>query len=143
MAKVLQSKFRVTLTGGSPNIPGTWATFEGGSVVREVAAVWDGGGSYDLIPGRTTAEDITITRPFDPDTDQGWINQLRRNMANGEVAKYNVSKQATGANNASVGKPETFPGCVVREVRTTPTAAGSEATAATVEIVLATKGPAN
>lgn len=143
MGKVLQSKFRVSLTGGTPNIPGFWATFEGGALTRERVNAYDGGGGYDVLTGRATAEDITITRNYDPALDDGWLRQMRRNIMNGHEVKYNVSKQAVGANNASIGKPETYVGCPVLTVRTTPTADGSDATPAVIELVLGTKGPSD
>lgn len=143
MSKLLQSQYRVTLTGGRPSIPGTWATSEGGALTREIGLAWEGGGGYDLLPGKTTAEDITITRPYDPVLDDGWLNQLRRNMDAGEPCQYNVSIRAQGARNVAIGKPEVHANCPVRTVRTSPTTAGSEANPAVIELVLATKGPVN
>lgn len=143
MSKVLQSQYRVTLTGTAPSIPGTWATLEGGALTREIGLAWDGGGGYDLLPGKTTADDITITRPYDPVIDDGWLNTLRRNMAQGQVCAYEVSKRALGAGDIAVGAPEVHANCPVRTVRTASTAAGSEATPAMIELVLATRGPTN
>lgn len=143
MAKMLQSNFRATLSGGSPQIPGYWATSEGGALTREIGVAWDGGAGYDLLPAKTTAEDITLTRPYDPVVDDGWLAQLRRNMDAGEVCAYSVSKRAMGARNVAIGRPEVHANCPVRTVRTSSVAAGSEATPATIELVLATKGPVN
>lgn len=143
MGKLLQSQQLVTLSGGSPNIPGSWASSEGGALTREVGLAWDGGGRYDLLPGKTTAEDITLTRPYDPVVDDGWLNQLRRNMDAGELCAYNVSKRALGARNVAVGRPEVHANCPVKTVRTTPVQHGAEANPATIELVLATKGPVN
>jgi len=141
MSKMLQSAFRVQLTGGDPQISGFWASSEGGAMTREIGLAWDGGGTYDLLPGKVTAEDITITRPYDDTVDKEWLKNLRAKMAAGEVCAYGVTKYAVGTNGVTLGDEENHTNCPVRTVRTTPTAMGSEANPATIEIVLATKGP--
>lgn len=143
MAKVIASNISVKLNGGSPAIPGTWATSDGGGVTRERENSWDGGGTYDILVGKATAEDITVTRPYDQIVDDGWLNQLRRNMANGDPCEYSVAKQPLGLRNSPIGKGEVHPNCPVLSVRTYQSAAGAEAAAATIEIVLASKGPRN
>lgn len=145
MPAIIQSHVVVELVGNSPEIPGYWATYEGGALTRERENAWDGGGGYDILLGRPTAEDITVTRPYDPVRDNGWLNTLRLNIMAGNVVEYTVNKQAitAGVNWSPIGLPETHPRCPVLTVRTTPITHGSDATAATIEIVLATKGPFN
>lgn len=145
MPAIIQSNVVVKLEGTGPTIPGYWATYEGGALTRERENSWDGGGGYDILVGRPTAEDITVTRPFDPIRDETWLNELRRNIMAGNVVEYTVNKQpiTAGVNWTPVGLPEVHPRCPVLTVRTTPVTHGGDATAATVEIVLATKGPSN
>ena len=75
--------------------------------------------------------------------DDGWLAQLRRNMDAGEACTYSVSKRAMGARNVAIGRPEVHANCPVRTVRPSSVAAGSVAHPATIELVLATKGPVN
>jgi hypothetical protein len=145
MVAITQSNIIVTLNGGSPAIPGYWATYEGGALTRERENSYDGGAGYHILLGRPTAEDITITRTYDPARDDTWLNQLRRNIMAGERCEYNVTKQriTPSVNWVHTGTPEVHPNCPVLTVRTTPITHGPEATAATIELVLATKGPRN
>lgn len=146
--KTIASNIRVTLTPGAQN-PGpavdsrAWATSDGGGVTRERENAWDGGGTYDILVGKATAEDLTLTRPYEYDKDDTWLDNLRREMLRGNPCTYNVAKQAYGVGDAAVGKAEVHANCPVVSVRTFQAAAGPEATATTVELVLATKGPAN
>lgn len=134
------------LPGGSeglagPSIEGTWATSEGGELTRERENSWNGGAMYDIMVGKVTASDITLTRAYKPDKDDGWIADLRDKMRNGYPCYYNVLKQNFRYGNQKVGKEETHPNCPVLTLRTYQAVAGPEASAVTIEIVLATSGP--
>lgn len=145
MPAIIQSNVVVKLEGGSPAISGYWSTYEGGALTMERENSWDGGGGYDILVGRPTAEDITITRPYNPTRDDPWLNTLRRNIMNGIRVTYTVKKQpiTPGVNWTPIGNGETHANCPVITVRTTGVTHGADATAATIEMVLATKGPSN
>lgn len=110
MPKAAQRQFLVSVSG----IDGYFATFSGGNVSAETADVFDGGSSTPekvASPGRT--EDITVSRPYDPERDQPVINRLRRRV--GKV-RVTLTKQPTTADFVPVGPPNVYSNCLLTGV---------------------------
>lgn len=107
MGKITKSQFLVTIVG----IPGTWSSATGGSLTAEVTKDYDGGALRpDMIGGRPSADDLEITRGFDPVRDLPLLEKLRKEIGRG---RYTVTKQSTDANFAKIGKPITYADCVL------------------------------
>lgn len=135
MAKITKAHFLVTVQG----IEGTWRTSGGGNVTASISRDYDGGAiKPDLLGGLAEADDITVTRSFDPVRDLPILERLRPMVGRGV---FTVSKQATDANRTKVGKPIVYPGCVLSGVNDPESdAAGSDA--AEITLTFATTGPA-
>lgn len=103
MAKSTKRNFLVTVVG----IAGTWRSSSGGNLTATVTKDFDGGAKRpDILGGPPEADDLEITRTFDPVRDLPLLVKLRGQVGRG---LYTVSKQATDANFVKVGKPMTFP----------------------------------
>lgn len=76
MAKAANRQFLVRIDGISGGWD-YWATKSGGEVTADSNKVFDGGSLVpDVLASPAEVGDITIARPYDPDRDQGIINQL-------------------------------------------------------------------
>jgi hypothetical protein len=107
MSKATKRQFLVTISG----FPGTWSTSSGGSLSADVTRDYDGGSDVpDLLGGVPTAEDLEISRTFDPVRDLAILEKLRREVGRG---RYTIMKQATDANYNKVGKPMTYSDCLL------------------------------
>lgn len=105
--KINKSQFLVSITG----IPGTWSQSTGGGLTAEVTKDYDGGALRpDMIGGKPSADDLELTRAFDPVRDLPLMAKLRKEVGRG---RYTISKQSTDANFAKVGAPITYAGCVL------------------------------
>lgn len=101
MPKSAQRQFLVTVG----NL-GLFATKGGGNVTSELTKVYDGGQLRpDLISGPSEADNITVSRPYDPVRDAPIIKRLRQ-----QVGSYTVtlSVQQTDRNLAKVGSPTVY-----------------------------------
>lgn len=133
--KLTKRQFLVTIEG----IPGTWRTFSGGGGTASVTKDFDGGSDRaDLLSGPAEWDDIEVTRTVAPARDDNWTAQLRKLIGRG---KFNVTKQATDANWTKVGRPTTYPDCLLTGLQEPETDAGSS-DAAEVTLTFATSGPA-
>jgi len=133
--KTTKRQYLVTIEG----IPGTWRTFSGGGGTASITKDYDGGSDRaDLLAGPPEWDDIEVTRTVAPSRDDVWIEQLRKLIGRG---KFNVTKQATDANWTKVGKPTTFPDCLLNGLQEPETDAASS-DAAEIKLTFATSGPA-
>ena len=135
VAKATKAHYLVTVEG----IPGTWRSFSGGAGSASVTKDYDGGSDRaDLLSGPAEWDDIEVTRTVAPARDDVWIGQLRKLIGRG---RFNVTKQTTDANWAKVGKPTTYPNCLLIGLAEPETDASSS-DAAEVTLTFATPGPA-
>lgn len=110
MPKAAQRQFLVKVTG----IPGYFATMSGGNTSSEVADVYDGGTTTpEKIASPARTEDITISRPYDPERDQPIINRLRRRTGR---MRATISKQPTDADFNPIGPPNVYSNCLLLSV---------------------------
>lgn len=117
--KSTKLQFIVSVVG----IPGNWSQSTGGSLTAEVTKDYDGGSTVpDMIGGLPSADDIELTRAFDPVRDLPLMAKLRKQVGRG---RYTVTKQATDANFAKVGKPLTYANCVLLGINDPESDAGS------------------
>jgi hypothetical protein len=135
MAKTTKRLYLVTVEG----IPGTWRTFSGGAGSASVTKDYDGGSDRaDLLSGPPEWDDIEVVRTVDPTRDDAWIATLRKLIGRG---RFNVTKQACDANWAKVGKPTSYPNCLLIGLGE-PETDSSSSDAAEIKLTLSTSGPA-
>jgi hypothetical protein len=73
MSKSSARQFLVKVEG----VTGFWSTKTGGNVTADNTKVYDGGNlKPDIITNPPTAEDVTVTRPYDPDRDDIVLRNL-------------------------------------------------------------------
>jgi hypothetical protein len=133
--KATKRQYLVTVEG----IPGTWRTFGGGAGTASVTKDYDGGSDRaDLLAGPPEWDDIEVVRTIAPSRDDVWVGQLRKLIGRG---RFNVTKQSTDANWTKVGKPTTYPNCLLVGLQEPETDASSS-DAAEITLTLATSGPA-
>jgi hypothetical protein len=92
----------VTIEG----IPGRWATKTGGNINADTTPVWDGGEiDPEILAGPASAENVTVSRPFDDQRDLPEIARLRR-----LVGKYRatITVQHTDADLFPIGEPTVY-----------------------------------
>lgn len=102
MPKSAQRQFLVTV-----GTLGLFATKGGGNVTSELTKVYDGGKLRpDLISGPSEADNITVSRPYDPLRDAGIIASLRQ-----QVGSYTatLSVQQTDRTLRKIGSPTVYP----------------------------------
>lgn len=118
-------------------IEGNWRTMTGGGLTSEVTRDWEGGSSVpDLLSGPPTAEDIEVTRTYDSVRDAAIVARLRPLVGRG---RFTLTKQPLDANDFRVGKPITYPNCVLLSV-TDPESDASSSDAAEFALTFATTG---
>lgn len=133
--KSTKNLYLVTVEG----IPGTWRGFSGGGGTASVTKDYDGGSDRaDLLAGPAEWDDIEVVRTVAPSRDDVWIAQLRKMIGRG---RFNITKQATDAAWTKVGKPTTYPNCLLTGLQEPETDASSS-DAAEVTLTFATSGPA-
>ncbi|ASX98689.1 tail tube protein [Arthrobacter phage Colucci] len=110
MTKATKRQFITTILG----ITGTWASSTGGTLNADVTRDYDGGAATpDLIGGAPTADDLELSRGFDPVRDLPLLAKLRKEVGRG---RYTITKQPTDANFTKVGTPLTYANCVLMSV---------------------------
>lgn len=133
--KATKRQYLVTIEG----IPGTWRTFSGAGGSASVTKDYDGGSDRaDLLSGPAEWDDIEVTRTVAPSRDDVWIEQLRKLIGRGT---FNITKQATDANWTKVGKPTTYPDCLLNGLQE-PESDAASSDAAEITLTFATSGPA-
>ena len=142
MAAIGAAQANVQVTGGKIRIPGLWDSREGGARVREVNAYFGGGQKVnDFIYGKTTGDDMTLTRGYDPKRDDQWFSQLNRALEAGEECWYTVVQTPVSTTGSVYGKSTTWPNIPVKSLKHMDSKSGAEADAGLIEIVFATRGP--
>lgn len=102
MSKASARQFLVKVDG----VEGLWATKSGGNVAAENTKVYDGGSlKPDIITNPPTAEDVTVTRPYDPERDGPVLRQLLQLVGSWETT---VSVTSTDANMVAVDQPRVY-----------------------------------
>lgn len=107
MAKSSARQFLVKVQG----VDGYFATKQGGNVTSDVTKAYDGGSLIpDIITAPPTAENVTVTRHYDPSRDDTVLRQLI-----GLVGSWTttVSVTPTDADLVAVAPPRTYPGAVL------------------------------
>lgn len=133
--KATKRQYLVTVEG----IPGTWRQFSGGGGTSSPTKDYDGGSDRaDLLAGPAEWDDIEVLRTVAPARDDVWIGQLRKLIGRG---RFNITKQATDAHWTKVGKPTTYPDCLLTGLQEPETDASSS-DAAEITLTFATSGPA-
>lgn len=131
-------QFIATVNGGPVKVPDPWANFSGGAVESETTPVWEGGAAYpDSIGGPPTTADIELTRPYRPSRDQPIIDALSKVVGHGV---FTVTRQPTDSDFVKVGKPTTYPECVLKAVNP-PESDASSGEGASYSIVFAPTRP--
>lgn len=120
-------------------IPRTWRSFSGGGASSEVTRDYSGGSDVaTLLSGPAEYEDIELVRTFEPDLDPQWLDKLKKQIGR---SWWTITKQATDQNWNKVGKPETYPNCLLIGVKM-PEADASSSDSAEITLTFATPGPA-
>lgn len=131
-------QFLCNVTAGPVPVVDPFASMSGGAVEAETNPVWEGGASYpDMLGGPATTGDLELTRPYRPTRDQPIIDALQKVVGSGV---FTVTKQPTDADFMKVGKPTTYPECVLKAV-TPPEPDASSGEGATWSITLAPTRP--
>jgi hypothetical protein len=119
-------------------IPGYFQRMAGGHVGGDTSESFDGGSDIaDLIPGPVSAEDVTISRDFDPFRDQPILRQLRPLVMRWRTT---VTRQPTDYDYVPVGEPDVYAGALLKRVREVEVDSGSN-TATRFELVFAVNPP--
>lgn len=95
-----QHQWYVTVSG----ISGAWDTFSGGEKSVDTNPYYDGGARQpDVIPGRPTTDNITLSRAFKRDRDDVLIKSLRSKVG----SRFTVSRVSTDVNGSASGGQKT------------------------------------
>lgn len=133
-AKATKRQYLVTIQG----IPGTWRQFGGAAGSASVTKDYNGGKDRaDLLSGPAEWDDIEVTRTVAPSRDDVWITKLNGLLGRGE---FTITKQATDANWTKVGKPRTYPKCLLVGIQE-PESDAASSDAAEIKLTFATSGP--
>lgn len=133
--KSAQWMFLVEVEG----VPGVWRSHEGGNPSSDYELDYDGGALYpDIIPGRPTFEDITVTRTFNPEVDGRWAPAWKKQVGR---RRANVSVQPLDADGRPVGDATNHPEAVLIGV-TFPGSDANSSSVADISLSFATAGSA-
>lgn len=95
-------------------VTGFWSTKTGGNVAADNTKVYDGGSlKPDIITNPPTAEDVSVTRPYDPDRDDEMLRQLRQLVGSWTTT---VSITPTNADLEAIASPTVYSGAVLVSV---------------------------
>lgn len=138
MVKQINSLYRYSVTG-TPSVPvKDWHGWSGGTLQKETTLHHEGS-TRQLVEGKPTFEDITLTTGYDPDRDDTWLDAVERAFQAGPVV-HTLTRQAITPLGALRGKPRVYEGCVLKSVKRPEGQDGSEATVGMIELVYAQKG---
>lgn len=131
MAKSAQRQFLVKVAG----IDGFFASKTGGNVSADTTKVYDGGDPTPyVLSGPAEAENLTVSRPFDPLRDGPLLAQLRQRVGR---ATFTVSVTATDRDLVVVeGSRVVYPDALLVSVNE-PEADASSGDAASFELEFA------
>lgn len=133
--KTTKRNYLVNVAG----IPRNWRTFSGGGASSEVTRDYSGGADVaTLLSGPAEYEDIELVRTFEPDVDPQWLDKVKKGVGR---SWFTITKQSTDQNWNKVGKPVTYPNCLLIGVKETDTDASSS-DPGEITLTFATPGPA-
>ncbi|QIN94344.1 tail tube protein [Arthrobacter phage Abba] len=133
--KATKKQSLVTVEG----IPGTWRSMSGGGGTADVTKDWDGGATRpDLLSGPTNFDDIELVRTYKPSQDAAWVERLTKRIG---LEELTITKQGTDVNGIKLGKPRTYPACLLIGLEE-PEVDASSSDAAEIKLTFATSGPA-
>lgn len=131
MPKAAARQFLVTITG----IEGTWASKSGGGKTSGANKVWDGGSLVpDVLAAPPEVDDLTISRPYDPDRDQDLVTALLAMV--GQFRTTITVAPTYGDMTRTRSKPRVYSNCLLTGV-TDPDVDASSGDAATFELTFA------
>lgn len=133
MPKTARRHFLVRVDG----IEGTFMTMTGGTPSADVTKMYDGGEVQpENIPGPPQADDVVISRGWDPYRDSPIVSALRQQVGSFTAT---VSKTPTDRDMTPVGDPEVYPEALLRQV-VSPEADASSGDGAVFELTFAIAG---
>lgn len=128
--KAAQRQFLVKVAG----IEGFWATKSGGNVSSDASKVYDGGSlDPDVLSSPAEADDITVSRAFDPYRDGPILRDLRRRVGR---FRATVSVTPTDEDLVAIDEPTVYSDAVLTGV-TEPDFDAASGDAATFELTFA------
>lgn len=102
MPKSSARQFLVKVDG----IDGFWSTKSGGNVTADNTKVYDGGSlKPDIITNPPTAEDLSLTRPYDADRDDEVVRSLIQLVGSWDTT---VSVTPTDADLVAIAPPRVY-----------------------------------
>lgn len=111
MAKSSARQFLIKVEG----VDGLWSTKSGGNVGADNTKVYDGGSlKPDIITNPPTAEDVTVTRPYDPQRDDEMVRALLQLVGSWSTT---VSVTPTDADLVAVAPPRVYSNAVLTGVQ--------------------------
>lgn len=111
MAKSSARQFLIKVEG----VDGLWSTKSGGNVGSDNTKVYDGGSlKPDIITNPPTAEDVTVTRPYDPQRDDDMLRALLQLVGSWTTT---VSVTPTNADLVAVAAPRVYSNAVLTGVQ--------------------------
>lgn len=88
-------------------VPGLWATKSGGNVSADTTPVWDGGAeSPEMMASPASADNVTVSRPFDDLRDLPELARLRRLVGR---LRTTITVQPTDGDLFPIGEPTVYP----------------------------------
>lgn len=130
--------FRVTLSGGPFDIPGAFATMEGGNRSGEPRRTREGGSPDEDVSGTPPSrDDITLGRPWRRSRDQELAVQLDRVVMR---ARWVVTKQPLDEDYKPYGDPMVYPDCLLTGCTHPPVDADAVGDSARLGLTLAPSG---
>lgn len=130
MTKMAARQSLVTIEG----IPGRWASKSGGNVSADATPVWDGGeDTPDILVGPASAENVTVSRPFDDQRDLPEIARLRKLVGK---LRTTVTDQPTNSDLFPIGEPAVYSEAVLINLNE-PEYDASSSDARRIELVFA------
>lgn len=131
MPKAAARQFLVTAAG----IEGTFATKSGGNKTSSANKVWDGGSLVpDVLAAPPEVDDLTISRPYDPDRDQDLLTALLAMV--GQFRTTVTVAPTYGDLTRTRSKPRVYSNCLLTGV-TEPEVDASSGDPATFELTFA------
>lgn len=138
MGKQINSLYRYSVTG-TPTIPvKDWHGFTGAGQNKETTLHHEGS-NKEIVEGKATYEDITLTTGYDVDRDDNWLYNVQKEFDKGPVV-HTITRQAITPQGALRGKPRVYEGCVLKTITPPEGADGSEAVVGMITLVYAQKG---
>ena len=135
MVTSTKHQFLVTVSG----VKGYWDEMTGGAGTGTPIRHRNGGSLKEEIIGTPpTYSDIVVTRGFSPAYRDAYVN-LAKNI---NKTRHTVTKQPTDPDLVPVGKPITYPSCLLVGVTFPDSDSNAVGDRSTVQLTFSTNGPA-